>query len=614
MAKCEWQSGDPTGAVKTYSTTRGISRHTASLSAAIQALWLQSSRLLACLGLVAVASGCGPAHPPPPASTGHETKPAATAAGQPAHFVDITAAAGIHFVHQSAKSKHKYMIETMGSGCAFLDYDGDGWQDILLLNNAPLTGGAVTGRPRLALYHNNHNGTFTDVTAGSGLDREPMYAMGVAAGDYDNDGRDDIYISCVLGPGHLFHNEGGGRFRDVTQEAGVANKGMWGASCMWVDYDHDGLLDLFVCNYVPYRSLADDVPCYAGEPRKNVYCDPTAYKPSRCTLYHNEGHGRFKDVTQPSGIGALAGKSLGVAMWDETGSGWPDIFVANDGSATFLLRNQHNGAFKDIGAESGIAFMADGAAPSGMGIDADDLYNDGSLCLIMSNFQSRRTMLFHETQPGVFLDEADSSDIGHATGDVLGFGVLAFDFDNDGWQDILQIDGHVIDDVAERNPRVSYAQPTLLFRNLGDHHFTEVGLRSGAPFDRKIVGRGAAWGDIDNDGRPDVLILQNNGSALLWHNETSTKNHWLTLKLVGRQSNRDGIGALVLVSAGGITRRAMVRSGSSYLSQSDLRPHFGMGAQTTALVEIRWPSGIVDTLAHVSCDRIVTVREGTFAH
>ena len=249
-----------------------------------------------------------------------------------------------------------------------------------------------------------------------------------------------------------------------------------------------------------------------------------------------------------------------------------------------------------------------------MGIDTDDLYNDGSLCLIMSNFQGRRTMLFHETQPGVFLDEADSSGIGQATGDVLGFGLLAFDFDNDGWMDILQVDGHVNDDVAERDPRVSYAQPTLLFRNPGNHHFTEVGLRSGAPFDRKIVGRGAAWGDIDNDGRLDVLIVQNNGPALLWHNETSTKNHWLTLKLVGRKSNRDGIGALVLVRAGGITSRAMVRSGSSYLSQSDLRPHFGMGAQTTARVEIRWPSGIVDTLAHVSCDRIVTVHEGTSAH
>jgi hypothetical protein len=526
------------------------------------------------------------------------------------HFVDITKSAGIHFVHQSAKSSRKYLIETMGSGCAFFDFDGDGWQDILLLNNAPLTGGKVKGTPRLALYHNNHNGTFTDVTAGSGLDRTPMYAMGVAIGDYDNDGRDDIYISCVLGPGHLFHNLGGGHFQDVTQNAGVGNQGMWGASCIWVDYDHDGLLDLFICNYLPYRSLADDVPCYAGEPRKNVYCDPTAYKSTHCTLYHNEGHGRFKDVTQASGIGPLAGKSLGVAMWDNAATGWPDLFVANDGSATFLLTNQKNGTFKDIGAESGIAFMADGESPSGMGIDADDLYNDGSLCLIMSNFQGRRSLLFHETQPRLFLDEGDTADIGKATEDVLGFGVDTIDFDNDGWKDIIQVNGHVIDDVAEREPRVSYTQPTLLLQNQGNHHFTEVGLKSGAPFNRKIVGRGVACGDIDNDGREDILILQNNGLAMLWHNETTTQNHWITLKLIGSKSNRDGIGAMVTVTTPGMSRRTLVHSGSSYLSQSDLRPHFGLGKETKADVLIRWPSGTVDRISSVAADKIWTVREG----
>jgi hypothetical protein len=569
-----------------------------------------SPLLLVGLWLSGIVYGCGPAHRPTSTSGEHSAQRKATAADQRVRFVDITKSAGIHFVHQSAKSKRKYIVETMGSGCAFLDYDGDGWQDILLLNNAPLTGGAVTGRPRLALYHNNHNGTFTDVTAASGLDREPMYAMGVAVGDYDNDGRDDIYISCVLGPGHLFHNEGHGRFRDVTQEAGVGNKGRWGTSCMWVDYDRDGLLDLFVCNYVPYRSLADDVPCYASEPLRNIYCDPKAYRTTRCTLYHNEGHGRFKDVTQSSGIGNLEGKSLGVAMWDTTGSGWPDIFVANDDSATFLLKNGHNGAFKDIGTESGIAFMADGAAPSGMGIDADDLYNDGSLCLVMSNFQGRGTLLFHATQPGLFLDEGDSSGIGQATVGVLGFGVFACDFDNDGWKDILQVDGHVDDDVAEREPSITYAQPTLLFRNMGDHRFTEVGLKSGAPFDRKIVGRGAAWGDIDNDGRPDVLILQNNGPALLWHNETPTKNHWVTFKLIGVRSNRDGIGALVTVTTPGMTQCTVVRGGSSYCSQSDMRAHFGLASWPTADVSVRWPSGAIDRIPSVSSDRIWTVREG----
>lgn len=438
-----------------------------------------------------------------------------------------------------------------------------------------------------------------------------MYAMGAAVGDYDNDGKDDLYISCVLGPSHLFHNEGGGHFRDVTAEAGVSNSGMWGASSMWVDYDHDGLLDLFVCNYVPYKTLSDDVPCYAGENRKNVYCDPTAYKTSRCSLFHNLGGGRFRDVSASSGVAAFGGKSLGVAMWDNDGSGWPDIYVANDGSATFLLKNQRNGTFKDTGAESGIAFMADGAAPSGMGIDAGDPYNDGSVCLVMTNFQGRRTLLFHQTQPGVFQDEGDSSGIGDATSAVLGFGVLFFDFDNDGRQDIAQVDGHVIDDVAQREPSISYAQPTLLFRNLGGHRFAEVGEKSGAPFTRKLVGRGLASGDIDNSGKVDLVIAQNNGPALLWRNETATSNHWLTLKLIGGKSNRDGIGALITLRAGGVSQRQLVHSGSSYCSQSDLRAHFGLGNATSASAEVKWPSGVTDSLNSLACDRLWTVREGT---
>jgi hypothetical protein len=525
--------------------------------------------------------------------------------------VEITRRSGIRFTHQSGKSQRKYLVETMGSGCAFIDYDGDGWQDILLLNDAPLTGGPVVGRPRLALYHNNRNGTFTDVTHAAGLDKEPMYAMGVAVGDYDNDEREDFYVTCALGPGHLFHNEGNGRFREVTHEAGVANAGQWGTSCAWVDYDRDGRLDLFICNYVPYRSLADDVPCYAGANHTNAYCPPAAYRTTHCTLYHNEGQGRFKDVTAASGIAGIEGKSLGVAVCDYDGDGWPDLAVANDGAATFLLHNERNGTFKDVGLEAGVAFMPDGNAPSGMGIDAEDVYNDGTLCLIVSNFQGRQTLLFHQTQPGLFKEEGASDGVGPNTVNYVGFGLLFCDFDNDGWKDILQVNGHIADDIQEHEPTLSYAEPTLLFHNQGNGRFTEVGLASGPPFDRKIVGRGATWGDIDNDGRPDVLILQHDGPALLWHNETPTRNHWLTLKLIGTKSNRDGIGAMVLVRAGGQTQRTLVRSGSSYCSQSDLRPHFGLGAQTTADVEIRWPSGSVDRIANVACDRIGTVHEGS---
>jgi enediyne biosynthesis protein E4 len=551
-------------------------------------------------------------------------KPSAPPASQetvvPPRFVDITTAAGIRFRHQNSNTPHKYFVETMGSGGAFIDADGDGWQDVLLLNNAPLPGGRVSGRPTTALYRSNHDGTFTDVTHAAGLDRDLIYAMGAAVGDYDNDGRDDIYITAVLGPSRLFHNEGVKegipRFREVTAEAGVANRGKWGASAAWLDYDRDGRLDLFVCNYVSYASLADDIPCYAaGE--KRVYCIPVAYEAVPCTLYHNEGGGRFRDVTAASGIGAARGKSLGVAVWDYDSDGWPDLFVANDTVAGFQFHNEpghpRSGSrtFRDVAVESGVAYDDEGNPHSGMGTDADDLLNDGRTWLTLTNFQGQHTSLYRETSPGTFEDIHVAAGLGAETERVLGFGVLFFDYDNDGYKDILQVNGHVQDDIQDREPTASYRQPTLLFRSRGDGTFTEVGRKSGRPFSRPIAGRGCAWGDINNDGRADLLITSNNGPAFLWRNETPTKAHWLTLKLQGTRSNRSGIGALIRVTAGGITRRTMLRSGSSYLSQSDLRPHFGLGPHPVADVEITWSSGTVDRIARVPADGIRTVREGS---
>ncbi len=500
------------------------------------------------------------------------------------------------------------MIETMGSGGAFLDYDGDGWQDIVLLNNARLPGGQVSGHPLLALYHNNHDGTFTDVTRGSGLDIE-MYAMGVAVGDYDNDGREDLYITCALGPSHLFHNEGNGHFKDLTQQAGVDNAGHWGTSCAWVDYDRDGKLDLIVCNYVKYPSLAADLPCFAGN-HQRIYCIPAAYETSTCTLYHNEGNGRFKDVTTASGIGAARGKSLGVAIADYDVDGWPDIFVANDTVPGFLFHNERNGTFKEVGVESGVAYDEEGNPHSGMGIDAADIFNNGSVSVAISNYQGQQTSLYNQIGSAVFRDDKVTAHLATETGKVLGFGLLFVDYDNDGYKDILQVNGHVQDDIQKREPQVRYAQPTLLFHNSGDGTFQEVGLKSGAPFTEPIVGRGCAWGDFDNDGRPDLLITANNGPAHLWHNETPPGNHWLTLQLIGTKSCRDGIGALVLVKTAAGVQRSEVRSGSGYLSQSDLRPHFGLGTQTQAEVEIHWPSGTVDRVAAVACDHIWKIHEG----
>jgi hypothetical protein len=557
-----------------------------------------------------------------------------------ARFVDVTERAGIRFRHQSSRTARKYFIETMGSGCAFLDADGDGWQDLLLLNNAPLPGGRVLGRPTLALYRNEGGSrpttddqapssklqapsippTFADVTKEAGLAVE-MYAMGCAIGDYDNDGRDDIYVTCVLGPSRLFRNEsvraGAPYFRDVTAPAGVANSGKWGASAAWLDYDRDGLLDLFVCNYVKYASLADDVPCYAAGGKKRVYCIPVAYEAVPCTLYRNEGGGRFRDVTVASGIGAAAGKALGVAVWDADDDGWPDLFVANDTVASFQFRNEGNSAgggpvqFREIGTETGVAYDEEGNPHSGMGIDTADVQNDGRTWVAIANFQGQQTALYREAGPLLFEDVRRESRVGPGSSGVLGFGLLFLDYDNDGLQDLLQVNGHVQDDIQEREPDVTYRQPTRLFRNLGDGTFAETGQRLGAPFSKRIVGRGCASGDFDNDGRPDLLIACNNGPALLWHNETQGERQWLTLRLIGRQSNRNGIGARVRATAGGVTQTKRVRSGSSYLSQSDLRLHFGLGPHRAADIEVRWPSGAVDRIAAVPAGGIRTIEEGS---
>ncbi|HLK60751.1 MAG TPA: CRTAC1 family protein, partial [Chthonomonadaceae bacterium] len=430
-------------------------------------------------------------------------------------------------------------------------------------------------------------------------------------GDYDNDGYDDLYVSCALGPGHLFHNEGGRRFRDVTVQAGVANAGGWGTSCAWVDYDRDGKLDLFVCNYVKYRTLADDIPCYEGG--KRVNCRPGNHEPSACKLYHNEGGGPFKDVSLSSGIGRVLGKSLGVAIWDYDHDGRPDIFVANDMSPGFLFHNNGNGAFTNVGAAAGVAYTEDGQEHSGMGIDVDDVMNDGKAWVTITNFEDQETSLYRQVTTNTFDDERVPAHVATATHPMTGFGARFFDYDNDGWKDLLQVNGHIQQDIQEREPGTTYAQPTLLFHNEHDGTFAEVGLKSGPPFSDRIVGRGCAWGDFDNDGRLDLLITTNDGPVHLWRNITSTRNHWLTLRLIGTKSNRDGIGAEVIVRVGGLTQRTMVRSGSSYLSASDLRPHFGLGPTLRASVVIHWPSGTVDSFSAVEADHIWTAREGARA-
>ncbi len=524
-------------------------------------------------------------------------------------FVDVTDSVGIDFRHQNSRTPRKYLIETMGSGCAFVNYDGDEWLDILLLNNRQLPGGRVEGRPTIKLYRNERGKRFRDVTNSAGLEAE-IYAMGVTVGDYDNDGRDDIYVSCVLEPGRLFHNEGG-RFKDTTKTAGVGNEGKWGTSCAWLDYDKDGKLDLFIANYVKYRGLADDLPCYASGGRDRVYCIPSAYETSTCTLYRNLGGGRFHDVSAESGIAASGGKSLGVTVWDYDDDGDPDVFVANDTVAGFLFRNEGDGTFKEIGVESGVAYDEEGNPHSGMGTDTGDLQNDGKSWLAITNYQGQQTSLYKIAGTDIFRDERFNAKVAEPTTPVLGFGILFFDFDNDGYRDIAQVNGHVQDDIAKREPTVSQSQPSLLLRNRKDGTFEEVGLKSGAPFTERQVWRGIAAGDYDNDGRVDLMLTSNNGPARLWRNNSSTSGHWIGFKLIGNSSARNGHGAIVLVTSGGITRRAMIRSGSSYLSQSDLRAHVGLGPADKADVEVRWPSGKLDRLVGLNSDRYWLVREGT---
>jgi len=520
-------------------------------------------------------------------------------------FRDITKQAGIHFIHNNGAFGKKYLPETMGPGCAFIDYDNDGWPDILLINgeNWPGHPGAAT-TPKL--YHNNHDGTFNEVTAKAGL-AVPMFGLGVAIGDYDNDGFDDIFITA-LGQSHLFHNNGNGTFTDVTKTAGLWGPNEFSTSAAWVDYDRDGRLDLVVANYVQW-SLQGDLFCTLDGTHKS-YCTPESYKGTSVRLWHNLGNGKFEDATQKAKVFDNTSKSLGIAILDYNGDGWPDILIANDTQPNKLYLNKQDGTFEEKAVSAGVAFSEDGVARAGMGVDAADYDRSGRPSLIITNFANQMLSLYHNEGNGLFVDEAPSSEVGRATLVTLGFGVFFFDYDNDGWPDILVTDGHIEDQIEKVQKRVTYAEPPHVFRNLGGSKFVEVTQSLGSAFAAPRVGRGAAYADINNEGVLDVLMTTNGGRAYLFHNEGGT-NHSLRIKLVGTKSNRDGIGAVITVTSGGDRQTKMLRSGSSYLSQSELVATFGLGQKTKAdSVEIQWPSGQNDKLTNVNAGETVTVQEG----
>jgi hypothetical protein len=520
------------------------------------------------------------------------------AADEPVRFTDVTAAAGIKFTHNSGRAGKKWLPETMGSGCAFIDADGDGWLDVLLINGKDWT--PRGRRSTAALYHNNHNGTFTDVTRGSGLDVE-LYGFGVAVGDYDNDGRDDLYITA-LGGDRLFHNEGGGKFRDVTREAGTRNEA-FSASAAWLDYDRDGKLDLFVANYVQWTAQGD-LWCSLDGASKS-YCTPESYKGTAPKLFHNLGGGKFEDATAKAGLADPSSKALGVAVFDYDSDGWPDLFVANDTQPNKLYHNLKNGCFKEEGLPAGVAFGEDGVARGAMGVDSGDYDRSGRPHLIVGNFSNQMLGLYHNEGKGLFVDEAPRSSVGRASLLNLTFGIYFFDYDLDGYPDILTANGHIEEEIGRVQPKIQYAEVPLLLRNLGKGRFEEV-----KTFDKPMVARGSAYGDFDRDGDLDVLFTTNHGPAYLYRNDGGNRNHWLQLKLAGTKSNRNGIGAVVRVTSAGGTQWQTVHSGSSYCSASDLALTFGLGKDAAAsAIEIEWPSGTKQKLSTTAANQRVEIWE-----
>ncbi len=520
-------------------------------------------------------------------------------------LTDVTRQAGIQFIHNNGAFGQKYLPETLGPGCAFLDYDGDGWLDILIVNGMDWPG-HKRRRTTLALYKNNRNGTFTDVTHAAGLDFE-FYGLGVAVGDYDNDGFPDLYLTG-FGQNRLMSNTGKGTFIDVTRRSGLGGRAALSTSALWFDYDRDGHLDLFVCNYVRW-SPELDVFCGADKQHKS-YCTPEAFHGSTCWLFRNRGDGTFEDVTARAGLLDTSSKSLGVTMFDYENDGWPDLLVANDTQANKLYRNRRNGSFEEIGTVAGVAFSEDGKARAGMGIDAADYDNSGRESIVVTNYEDEMLGLYHPSAGGTFIDLSPHSSIGPKTRHSLGFGCFFFDANLDGLLDLLVVNGHIDDAVRGRSSKTAYAQSPQLFLQHEGGTFEDVAPSVGGGFDQARVGRGAAYGDFDNDGDLDILIATNSGPAYLYRNDVEV-NRSLRLKLQGTKSNRDAIGARVEVHVSSRVMSRLVKSGSSYLSQSELTLTFGMGREERAdRVVVHWPSGRVDEHKGLHIGRTWLLVEG----
>jgi hypothetical protein len=519
-------------------------------------------------------------------------------------FTDIAAEAGITFRHENGASAEKQMFETFGSGVGVIDFDNDGWPDIFFANGADLAHGKRS--PGNALYRNLGNGKFEDVTAKAGVAGNGMFATGVTVGDYDNDGFLDIYVTGY-GGNQLFHNNGNGTFTDVTAKAGVGGGG-WSSSAAWLDYDRDGYLDLFVDRYVDYDIKTAPYCGYKKEGYR-MYCDPQQFDGMAPLLYHNNRDGTFTEVSRKAGVGNPTGKGLGVAVGDIDGDGWPDIFVTNDGVRNFLYRNKGDGTFEDIAYRAGVGFDMNGKTMNGMGVEIADVDGDGLPDIFYTAFSRQYNPLFHNLGKLLFEDWTQKAGLPSSI-ETLGFGAKIFDYDNDGNLDIYVTNGHVTDNIKLYDPQLSYRQTDLLYRNTGGGHFRDVSAQSGPAFRIQHVGRGAAVADFDNDGDLDIVVADTGGKAMLLRNDGGNRNHWIAIRARGRESNRFGIGSKVRVSIGGHTQLREINPYGSYLSTSDMRLYFGLGdAAAVTRLEIEWPSGKKQTMENVPANQVVLLDE-----
>jgi hypothetical protein len=525
-------------------------------------------------------------------------------------YTDIRQSAGITFLQDSTQTEEKYYLETMGTGVAWIDYDQDGLMDIYFVQSGA-TDIYKPARPlRCALYHNNGDGTFTDVTEKAGVGGEGHYGQGVAVGDFDNDGYPDLYVTGY-GSAILYHNNSNGTFTDVTAKVGVADKDKWSTSAGWFDYDKDGWLDLLVTNYIEWTPQTNQW-CGEKRPGYRSYCHPGNYKGQKTKLYHNNHDGTFTDVSDASGVSKPESKGMGVVLADFNNDGWTDIAIANDSWPNFLFINRHNGAFEDVSFISGLAASEDGRYEAGMGIDAADLDGDGWQDVYITHLDFELNRLYHNNKNGTFDDATFRSGIGNNSEHLSGVAMKFLDFDNDGWTDILQLNGAMLDNIHLYHAGVPYKEPLLMYRNLGEGHFAKVSESLGPDFMRPIVGRGLATADFDNDGDIDIASNNRGDYPELLRNDGGNANHWLEVLLIGTRSNRDGIGSVLKLTSEGFVHVEQSKGGMSYMSASDPRIHFGLGRRSKIeSLEITWPSGQVDRLTNVPADQIIAIKEGT---